>query len=118
MPFVLHLDGKDYSTDDLSVAEAVELEKRLGKTWRELNPLGSAEEFEGFAAMCLRRDHPADQADKIAHEMPLGAALKAARWVDDDLPDRYQDGYPKAEAAPSTTTSSSSPDRRTGGRRT
>lgn len=115
MPFELTLDGQVYSTDDLSVAEAVELEKMLGKTWRELNPLGSAAEFEAFAAVCLRRDHPADQAAKIAAALPLGQALNAARWVSDDLPDTFEDGYPKAAAGPSTTTSSSSPDHPTDG---
>ncbi len=115
MPFEIRIDGQVYNTDNLSVAEAVELEKALGKTWRELNPLGSAEEFQAFATVCLRRDHPADQAAKIAQELPLSVALSATKWVGDDLPEIYEDGYPKAEAGPSTTTSSISPDPPTGG---
>lgn len=117
MPFELTLDGHVYSTDELSVAEAVELEKMLGKTWRELNPLGSAEEFQAFAAVCLRRDHPAEQAAKIARETSLGVALAAARWVGGDLPDTYEDGspVPKVEGEPSTTTSSIFPDPPTDG---
>ena len=111
MPFELTLDGRTYSTDHLSVTEAVELEKTLGKTWRELIPLASAEEFQAFAVVCLRRDHPADQAAKIAAELPLGEALTAARWVADDRPTEYEDGSPKVEDEPSTTTSSTSPDR-------
>lgn len=118
MPFELELDGHVYNTDDLSVAQAVELEKKLGKTWRELNPLGSAEEFQAFAVVCMQRDHPADHAAKLAAELPLGAALAAARWIEPDLPDVYEDGNPKAEGGPSTTTSSGSPARRTAGRRT
>lgn len=118
MPFELEIEGHKYNTDDLSVAEAVELEKTLGKTWRELNALGSAEEFQAFAAICLRRDHSADQAVKIASELPLSVALKAARWVDDDLPDIYEDGAPKVAGDPSTTTSSTSRGRRSSGRRT
>lgn len=115
MPFELILDGRTYSTDQMSVAEAVELEKVLDKTWRELNPLSSAEEFQAFAAICLRRDHPSDQAAKMAAELPLGEALLAARWVDDDRPTEYEDGSPKAEGEPSTTTSSSSRGRRGSG---
>lgn len=115
MPFEITLDGHVYSTDDLSVAEAVELEKALGKTWRELSPSGSAEEFQAFAAVCLRRDHPADQAAKIARETPLSVALSAARWIEDDLPATYEDGLPKVEEGPSTTTSSTSPDPPTDG---
>jgi len=115
MPFELELGGRKYNTDDLSIAEAVEIEKTLGRTWQQLNPLGSAEEFQAFATMCLRRDHPADQAAKIAAELPLGVALAAAKWVADDLPATFEDGLPKAEGGSSTTTSSSSPDRPTDG---
>ena len=115
MPFELTLDGKVYNTDILSVSEAVELEKMIGRPWTQLNPLGSAEEFQAFATVCLSHDHPADQAAKIAADLPLGVALSAARWVPDDLPDGFEDGLPKAEAGPSTTTSSSSPDRPTDG---
>lgn len=118
MPFELEIDGRKYNTDELSVSEAIELEKTLGKTWRELNPLGSAEEFQAFASICLRRDHPMEQAAKIAAELPLSVALKAARWVEDDRPDAYEDGSPKGEAEPSTISSSGSRARRTAGPRT
>jgi hypothetical protein len=118
MPFELILDGHTYNTDELSVAEAVELEKALGKTWGQLNPLKSAEEFQAFAAICLRRDHPAEQAAKIAAELPLGEALSAGRWISDDRPTEYEDGFPKAEGGPSTTTSSTSRGRRGAGRPT
>lgn len=118
MPFELELEGHKYNTDELSVTEAIELEKTLGKTWGELNPLTSAEEFQAFAAICLRRHHPIEQAAKIAAEMPLSLALKAARWVADDRPDDYEDGAPKAAAEPSTITSSGSRARRTAGPRT
>lgn len=115
MPFELHLDGHVYNTDELRLADAIEIEKALGRTWRELNPLGSAEEFQAFALVCLKRDHSADQAAKIVAEMPLGAALAATKWVDDDLPTTYGDGFPKAAGARSTTTSSTSPERPTDG---
>lgn len=117
MPFELTINGRTYNTDQLSVAETVELEKMLGHTWRELNPLASAEEFQAFATICLRRDHPADQAVKLAAELPLGAALAAACWVESDLPTSYEDGLPKADV-PSTTTSSGSRGRRSAGHRT
>lgn len=110
MPFELELDGHTYNTDQLRLADAVELEKVLGRTWQELNPLRSAEEFQAFALICLRQDHPADQAAKIVDELPLGAALAAARWVGDDLPDAYEDGLPKVAGERSTITSSSSPE--------
>lgn len=115
MPFELTLDGQTYNTDLLALSDAVEIEKSLGRTWRELNPLGSAEEFQAFALACLRRDHSADVAAKIVADMSLGAALAAARWVGDDLPATYEDGIPKAEGESSTTTSSSSPDLPTDG---
>lgn len=110
MPFELELDGRVYNTDELSLADAVELEKALGRTWRELSPLTSAEEFVAFATVCLKQDHPADVAAKIVADLSLGKALAAARWVGDDLPEVYEDGLPKAGGGPSTTTSSGSPD--------
>ena len=118
MPFEITLEGNVYTTDRLTVAEAVELEKALGKNWAQLNPVASAEEFQAFVTVLLRRDHPPDQAIKIAAELPLSVALNAAQWVDDDLPVEYEDGHPKKGGGPSTTTSSTSPARRTAGRRT
>lgn len=118
MPFEIEIEGRKYNTDELSVTEAIELERTLGKTWRELNPLGSAEEFQAFAAICLRRDHPVELAAKIVAELPLSVALKAARWIEDDRPDAYEDGSPKAGADRSTITSSTSRARRTAGPRT
>ena len=118
MPFEISLEGRTYSTDYLSVAEAVELEEMLGRSWRELHPAGSAAEFQAFATMFLRRDHPGEQAAKIAAEMPLGTALAAVAWKESDLPDVYEDGLPKAVGGSSTTTSSSSPGRPGRGRRT
>jgi hypothetical protein len=115
VPFELTLDGHTYNTDDLTVAEAVALEKELGRSWQQLNPLGSAEEFQAFAAVCLRRHHSAEEAAKLAAELPLGVALAAAKWVADDLPIMFEDGLPKAEGDPSTTTSSSTLGRRTAG---
>lgn len=118
MPFEISLDGRTYSTDDLTVAEAVELEKMLSRSWRELHPAGSAQEFQAFATVCLRRDHPGEQAAKIAAEVPLGAALAAVTWKESDLPDTFEDGHPKAEGGSSTTTSSGSPSHPGRGHRT
>lgn len=110
MPFELVLDGHTYNTDHLRLDDAVALEKTLEKKWTELNPLASAAEFQAFALVCLKQDHPADVAAKIVADLSLGAALAAAKWVKDDLPDVYEDGHPKAGGGSSTTTSSGAPD--------
>lgn len=115
MPFELVLDGHTYNTDLFLLSDVVGLERALGRTWRELNPLASAEEFQAFALVALKQDHPADVAEKIVATLPLGVSLAAARWVGDDLPDVYEDGLPKAEGEASTTTSSGSPDLPTDG---
>lgn len=98
MPFELTLDGRSYRTDGLTLAEAEQLESEAGKSWLELNPIRSAKEFRVIATCFLRRDLNPDKAQAIIAELTLGTAMESVRWVDDDLPDTYNDGIPSPKA--------------------
>lgn len=109
MPFEITIDGHAYRTDDLTIEEAVALEDECDKTWLELNPLRSAKEFRATAALFLRRTRAPEVAAKEAAAMSVKVAQESMRWVDDDLPTEFENGIPKEEGGPSTTTSSGSP---------
>lgn len=110
MPFEITIDGHAYRTDDLTVAEAEELEDECGQTWLQLNPIRSAKEFRATAALFLRRTRTPEVAAKEAAALTVKAAQENVRWVEDNLPTEFSDGIPKEEGSPSTTTSSASPD--------
>lgn len=98
MPFELTLDGRVYRTDSLTLAEAEQLEAEVGKSWLELNPIKSAKEFRVIATRFLIRDLNPDKAQAIVAELTLGTAMQSVKWVDDDLPDTYDDGIPSPKA--------------------
>ena len=111
MGFQVTLDGKAYNTDSLTLDESEQLEDECGKSWLELNPVRSSKEFRSTARVFLTRDHNAADIERILANVTIGSAMAAVEWVDDDLPTRFEDGLPKAEAKPLTDTLSSSPDR-------
>lgn len=110
MPFEITIDGKVFRTDDLTIAEAEQLEEECGQTWLTLNPIRSAKEYRATAVLFLSRTRPPDVAAKEAAAITVKVAQENARWVDDNLPTEFSDGLPKEEGSPSTTTSSVSPD--------
>lgn len=109
MPFEITIDGHAYRTDDLTIAEAEQLEEECGQTWLTLNPLRSAKEYRATVVLFLTRTRAPDVAAKEAAAITVKMAQDGARWVDDNLPTEFEDGFPKAEGSPSTTTSSGSP---------
>jgi hypothetical protein len=109
MPFELTLSGKVYNTHSLSLEESDQLEKECAKTWLELNPVRSSAEFRATARVFLTRDHDPAGVELLLAAFTIQSAMAAVEWVDDDLPDVFEDGLPKAEGGPSTTTSSGSP---------
>jgi hypothetical protein len=109
MPFELTIDGKVYRTDDLTIAEAEQLEEECGQTWLALNPMRSAKEFRATAALFLRRSRDPEVAAKEAAAITIKVAQENMRWVDDNLPTEFADNIPKVGGSPSTTTSSVSP---------
>jgi len=115
VPFELTIDGRVYSTNSLTLDESTLLEKECGKNWLELNPIRSSTEFRETVRVFLTRDHNPGDVERILANFTIQSAMAAVEWVDDDLPTVFEDGLPKAEGGPSTTTSSGSPAPPTGG---
>ncbi len=104
MPVVVTVDGRQFSVDDLTLDEAVEIEKVCGVTWLNINPFRSAEQCRAIISMFLRRDLGPEEAAKRVGALSVGDALDSIKSVDgDDLPDTFVDGVPKAGAEPATT---------------
>lgn len=105
MAFELTLDGQVFRSDDLTIDEAVAIEKATGTSWLYLNPLRSGEVFRAMAVTFLLRDRPKADAEAYVGKLGIKAAIAAVDEVAEDLPDEYEDGLPKAGGDPSTLTS-------------
>lgn len=109
VPFELTVAGQVFNTDHLSLDEAAQLEAECGKTWLELNPVRSSQEFRATVQVFLARHHAPADIERIVAGFTVQSAMAAVEWVDSDLPAVFEDGLPKAEGGFSTTTSSGSP---------
>ncbi len=105
MAFELTVAGEVFRSDDLTIDEAVAIEKATGTSWLYLNPLRSGETFRAMAVAFLRRTKTPAEAEAIVGKLGLRDAIAAVKVVEEDLPDEYEDGLPKAEGDPSTPTS-------------
>ena len=104
MPYRITLDGKDYNTDDLTLDEAIAVEKVTGNSWSVVVPLRSATDCKAVMRAFLLRDRTPEEADAFLSKLSAGKALRAVEVVPDDLPDEYEGGFPKAEGESETTT--------------
>lgn len=102
MPFVISFDGREFSTDDLTLDEAETIEQALGITWFEMNPSRSAGQCRAIMAVFLARTSDETEAAKRAAQITVGQARKMVRWEKEDLPHTYEDGLPKVEGEPET----------------
>lgn len=112
MPYSVKIDGKVYNTDDLTLDECIEVEKYVRRldpeaprTWGSLMPLRSAVDCKAVMRVFLLRERTPAEADAFLSTLTAGKAVDAVDKVEDDLPDEYEDGLPKAEGEPETTTS-------------
>lgn len=103
MGYRITLDGEDHRTDDMSLDEAVAVEKATGTSWLYLDPVRSAEQCRAFMVVFLSRKRSADEAEAFVAGLGMTEALAAVSKVDDDLPEEYEGGIPKAAGAPETT---------------
>lgn len=81
MPFEFTLQDKTYTTDSLTLDEAVLLEEELGKPWSLLSPTGTAREYQAIARVLLTRDFGAEQAAKLTSAMTISEIPDSVRWV-------------------------------------
>jgi hypothetical protein len=102
MPYRVTVDGEAFLTDDLTIDEAIAVEKATGTSWVFINPLRSADDCKAIMVAFLSRSKPRPEAEGIVGSLTIRDVLKAVERVDDDLPTEYEDGLPKAEAGTST----------------
>jgi len=102
MPFKLTVDGDSFIHYDLTLDEAIAVEKETETSWRFIDPLRSASHCKAMLRALLARTRPDDVVEKILGDLTLKTALACVEWVEEDLPTVYEDGIPKAEGATST----------------
>jgi hypothetical protein len=108
--FEVTIEGETFRTDDLSLDEAIMVEKATGTSWLYINPLRSAGDCRAVMVAFLSRSRSKADAEATVARLfggPKGmkAAIDAVKTVEEDLPDEYEDGLPKAGGGPSTPTS-------------
>ncbi|MEJ7763886.1 MAG: hypothetical protein WKF86_00155 [Acidimicrobiales bacterium] len=94
-------DGEKHTHLDLTGAEALKVEKMSGESWERVRPSVLAYRMAVLEVFLARTD-PEHAAERIG-AMTVGALDEAVavEWdADDDLPDQFEDGSPKAVAAP------------------
>lgn len=110
MPFQVTFGGQTWRTDELTLKEAIGIEKATGRSWMLINPFQSAEDCKAIMVAFLARDMAPDVAETKVDGLSLREVLDSVDVIKDDLPDVYQDGLPKAEGEDSTNGSSGEPD--------
>lgn len=95
-------EGGRFSDLDLTGKEALALEKRIGCPWDAMRPLQVLEHRMAALELFIARTDPEKAAERVeAMSMrELQDAVEAEFGSrQDDLPEEYQDGIPKAETA-------------------
>ena len=110
MPFEVSFGDQKWRTDDLTLDEAIAIEKVTGRSWMQINPFASAEDCKAIIVAFLGREMDEQAAAAKVGALSLGEVLDSINVVKDDLPSEYADGLPKEEGGPSTGGSSGEPD--------
>lgn len=109
MPFEVSVGDRKWRTDDLTLDEAIGIEKTTGRSWMQINPFVSAEDCKAIMVAFLGREMDSGSAEAKVGALSLREVLNSVELVKDDLPDQYVDGLPKGEVGPSMTGSSGEP---------
>ena len=97
MPFLFTLDGKEFNSDDLTVDDAVQIEQLMDKSWLDINPILHGAAFRAMGIVFLTPHLGKDKATEYMGKLKIIETMDHVRWVgEDDLPDVYEDGIPKA----------------------
>ena len=90
-------DGSKFTHLDMTAAEALAIEKRLGVSYWQLRPVHVVEHAVAALETFLARTDPENAAARVAamtmRELDTAVIYEEGR--DDDLPDGYTDGLPK-----------------------
>lgn len=109
MPFEVRFGDQKWRTDDLTLDEAIAIEKATGRSWVQINPFQSARDCKAIIVAFLAREMDLVAAEAKVGALSLREVLDSVNVVGDDLPDQYADGIPKGEDGPSMTGSSGEP---------
>lgn len=105
MPFVVTgPGGEKFNTDDLTIGEAEAIEAATDESWLYINPFRSAKHCRAILVAFLSRTVSPAEAEAAVKGVSVKAALDGVERVDDDLPEVFEDGLPKAEGDTSTST--------------
>jgi len=103
MPFRFRVDGEEWTSDDLTLGEQCDIERKLGLKWSYLDPVAEVIPRQAVIAAWYARTMPADEAEKRTDA--LTARQVRVELVEDDRPTEYEDGIPVVgKAAGSATT--------------
>jgi hypothetical protein len=91
---VLPGDHGSFIVDDLTLDEAVAVERETGESWLHLNPVRSANQARAIMVQFLARSIGEDKARAEVGKMTVGEFSKAVEVVKDDRPDEFRDGQP------------------------
>jgi hypothetical protein len=113
MPFAVTTPaGHVVRLDDVPLSDLDRIAKDAGlDTWAALL---TAPLRDGAAAEAVYRFCCASVEDKPADPITPKIVVAAFNWLDDDLPETFQGGLPKAEDDPATSGSSGVPNGSTG----
>lgn len=111
MPFRFVYGEESWTTDDLTIDEAIAVEEASGEPWLLMNPFRSAKAAKAILVAFLRRTRDEQQTAAIVGGLNLKRLLEMIDRVDDDRPATYEGGLPLEETAePGTSTSSGLPE--------
>lgn len=102
MAYLVRYESEAFNTDDLTLDEAITIEKATGRSWVLINPFRSAEDCKAIMVAFLARNRGDEEAAKLVGALSLGEVLKAVDVAPDDLPDTFEGGLPLAEGDTST----------------
>jgi len=119
--WVISYGGRSYAQNDVTVDQADRVQDLVGVGWYGLHPLLRATHARAITAL-LHADatgRPFDEVFGDVGRMGAHEFVRGIRWVDDDIPGSFADGFPTGPTgARSTRSSSGSTGTRGTGRRT
>lgn len=110
MPYEVTFGDDKWRTDDLTLDEAIGIEKVTGRSWMLISPFKSAEDAKAVLVAFLARSMDRGTAEAKVGALSLREVLDSIAVVPDDLPEVYEEGLPKAGGDPGTTGLSGPPD--------
>ena len=106
MPYACHLpSGKTVNVDDLPLEVWHDIATAADTGWWNVNAAPAMYPLGAVALLAACAKHVGDEPPPTSYLTPANI-LKVFDKVPDDLPGSFEDGIPKAEGGPVTTSSS------------